>query len=134
MRYVFWYLPMYIMYAKILAHMHDHIHQFYENCWSLDRSPFVSINGFSSDYKTTKCWCFTGCSSRSLVFISFHCDLDIAIKNSDIYYSFCRWYLALSKPQGLIQKKSVSGSQTLPFVIFDKKCSFSQKIKPLHPS
>ena len=29
--------------------------------------------------------------------------------------------------QGIIQKKSASGSRTLPFVIFDKKCPFCQK-------
>ena len=29
--------------------------------------------------------------------------------------------------QGIIQKKSASGSRMLPFVIFDKKCPFSQK-------
>ena len=29
--------------------------------------------------------------------------------------------------QGIIQKKSASGSQTLPFVIFDKKVPFFQK-------
>ena len=23
-----WYLPMYVMYVKILVHIHDHIHQF----------------------------------------------------------------------------------------------------------
>ena len=28
--------------------------------------------------------------------------------------------------QGIIQKKSVSGSYMLPFVIFEKKCSFSE--------
>ena len=32
----------------------------------------------------------------------------------------------LSRYQGIIQKKSVSGSQTLPLVIFDKKALFSQ--------
>ena len=29
--------------------------------------------------------------------------------------------------QGIIQKKSASGSRMLPFVIFDKKCPFCQK-------
>ena len=29
--------------------------------------------------------------------------------------------------QGIIQKKSASGSRTLPFVSFDKKCPFCQK-------
>ena len=29
--------------------------------------------------------------------------------------------------QGIIQKKSASGSWMLPFVIFDKKCPFCQK-------
>ena len=29
--------------------------------------------------------------------------------------------------QGIIQKKSASGSRTLLFVIFDKKCPFCQK-------
>ena len=28
--------------------------------------------------------------------------------------------------QGIIQKKSASGSRMLPFVIFDKKCPFCQ--------
>ena len=30
--------------------------------------------------------------------------------------------------QGLIQKKSASGSRMLPFVIFDKKVPFSPKV------
>ena len=32
---VFWYLPTYVMYAKILAHIYDHVQQFYSNCWTL---------------------------------------------------------------------------------------------------
>ena len=28
----FWYFPMYITYAKILAHVHDHVRLFYSNC------------------------------------------------------------------------------------------------------
>ena len=43
---VFWYLPTYVMYAKILAHICDHEQQFYSNCWTL----YVS----SSSEKTVK--------------------------------------------------------------------------------
>ena len=34
----------------------------------------------------------------------------------------------LSAPQGIIQKKSAFGSQTLPFVIFDAKVPFLPKV------
>ena len=32
---VFWYLPTYVTYAKILAHVRDHVRQFYGNCRTL---------------------------------------------------------------------------------------------------
>ena len=40
--------------------------------------------------------------------------------------NFCLVSLLSVSNQGIIQKKSVSGSRTLPLVIFDKKCPFSQ--------
>ena len=33
--YCLWNLPKYITYAEILTHVHDHIQQFYGNCWTL---------------------------------------------------------------------------------------------------
>ena len=33
--YAFWYLPMYVTYAKILVHVHDHIRHFYDNYQTL---------------------------------------------------------------------------------------------------
>ena len=33
--YAFWYLPLNVMYTKILAHVHDHVQRFYSNCWAL---------------------------------------------------------------------------------------------------
>ena len=43
-------------------------------------------------------------------------------KNSILKNAFCKF------DQEIIQKKLASGSQMLPFVIFDKKCPFYQKI------
>ena len=33
-------------------------------------------------------------------------------------------FIDINKSQGIIQKKSASGSQMLPIVIFDEKCPF----------
>ena len=35
MIYAFWYLPTYVTYVKILAHVRDHVQRFYGNCQTL---------------------------------------------------------------------------------------------------
>ena len=47
---------------------------------------------------------------------------------ADLYFNASSTFKDLfCKIQGIIQKKSASGSRTLLFVIFDKKCPFFQK-------
>ena len=53
-----------------------------------DRSQFVSIYGFNSDYKTIKYGVPQGSAlgSRSLAFLNFHNDLNTAVKHSETFH------------------------------------------------
>ena len=48
-----------------------------------DRSQFVSVIGFKSDYKTIK---YGKGSSRPFAFLNFHHELNISIKHSESFH------------------------------------------------
>ena len=51
-----------------------------------DRTQFVSINGFNSDYKTVKYGVSQGSVLEPILFLAFINDLNIAIKNSETFH------------------------------------------------
>ena len=51
-----------------------------------DRSQFVSINGFSSDYKTIKYGVTQGSALGPLLLLIFINDLNTAIQHSETFY------------------------------------------------
>ena len=51
-----------------------------------DRSQFVSINGFNSDYKTIKYGVTQGSALGPLFLLIFIIDLNTAIKHSETFY------------------------------------------------
>ena len=57
----------------------------FRSCLS-DRTQFVSVNGFNSDYKTVKYGVPQGSVLRPFLFLSFINDLNIAIKISETFH------------------------------------------------
>ena len=74
-----------------------------------ERTQFVSINGFNSDYKTVKYGVPQGSVLGPLIFLIFVNDLNIAIKNSETFHFADDTCLLNNKDS--IKKKNKQSSQ-----------------------
>ena len=86
----------------------------FRSCLS-DRSQFVSINGFKSDYKTIKYSFPQGLVLGFLLFLIFINDLNTAIKNYEIFHFAADTYLLSIKDS--VKKIKKVGKKDLKFLV-----------------